>query len=233
MVCGSRYPNRRDLALYDDSLSNVRVTSVDAALQHADLVFLALPAPATVKTLTPYADSTAGKILVDVSNPEKKDLQKATASNAEFVAQSFPAASVVKAFNTMSAYAIENDYGSGVRNVYVAGDDETACSKVRGITSAIGFSPVQFGRLSKSAELEAMQRELFGSWTAPLVLSGVIFVAWFVYDLWRIHIIGDGHWARLPLQTMNKVGTRPLLLFTLQPILKFSHAIPPFVQTYD
>ncbi|KAK2179073.1 hypothetical protein NP493_516g02015, partial [Ridgeia piscesae] len=205
VVCGSRYPNRRNLALYDDTLADVRVTSVDTALRHADLVFLALPAPATVNTLTLFTESTAEKVLVDVSNPEKKDLQKTMSSNAEFVASSFPKAYVVKAFNTMSAYAIENDYGSGVRTVYVAGDDEAACSKVRDLTSAIGFTPVQFGRLSKSAELEAMQRELFGSWTVPLILSAVVFTAWLVYDIWRIHIIGGGQWARLPLSTMNKV----------------------------
>ncbi|KAI0218725.1 Metalloreductase STEAP4 [Lamellibrachia satsuma] len=205
VVCGSRSPGRRDLTKYDDTLADVLVTSIDTALNQADMVFLALPAAAIVPTLTSFQDGIAGKILVDVSNPDEKKRDCKTESTAECIAKSFPEAAVVKAFNTISAYAIEFDYTSGVRNVYVAGNDDDACSKVRDVARAIGFTPVQFGRLPKAAELEAMQYELFGNWIAPLVLSSVVFLAWFLFGLWRFQIKRGGDWVRLPLKSMNKI----------------------------
>ena len=75
VVCGSRFPDRRDLAKYDDALTVVRVTSIDTALNQAGLVVLALPADAIVPTLTPFREGTVGKILVDVSNPDEKVLE--------------------------------------------------------------------------------------------------------------------------------------------------------------
>ena len=122
----------------------------------------------------------------------------------------------MKAFNTLSAYAIEFDYTSGMRSVYVAGDDEAACSKVRDLTRAIGFTPVQFGRLSKSAELEAMQHELMANWTAPLVIAGAVFIVWFLFGLWRFQIKRGGDWERLPLKSMNKIiGSTAITLLAL------------------
>ena len=75
-MCGSRFPDRRDLAKYDDTLTVVRVTSIDTALNQANLVILALPADAIVSTLTPFREGTVGKILVDVSNPDEKVLER-------------------------------------------------------------------------------------------------------------------------------------------------------------
>lgn len=216
VVCGSRSPDRRDLAKYDDTLAVVRVTSIDSALNQADLIVLAMPADAIVPTLTPFRDGTLRKILVDVSNLDEKKREGQTESNAESIAKSFPDAAVVKAFNTLSAYAIEFDYTSGVRNVYVAGDDEAACSKVCDVTRAIGFTPVHFGRLSKAVELEAMQQELFGNWTIPLVITGVVFVVWFLFGLWRFQIKRGGDWERLPLKSMNKIiGATAITLLAL------------------
>lgn len=76
---------------------------------------------------------------------------------------------------------------------------------MRDVARAIGFTPVQFGRLPKAAELEAMQYELFGNWIAPLVLSSVVFLAWFLFGLWRFQIKRGGDWVRLPLKSMNKI----------------------------
>ena len=203
---GSREPDKRDLSKHDDAFTDVRVTTIGDALRLANLIILALPAAAIVPTLTEFKDGTTGKILVDVTNPDEgKQEERKAESQAECIAKSFPDASVVKAFNTLSAYAIEFDYTSAVRRVYVAGDDDDACCEVREVVRTIGFTPVRFGRLSKASELEGMQRELFGNWAVPLVVSGIILVSWFCYALWRFHSGPGSEWVRLPLKTMNKV----------------------------
>ena len=166
------------------------------------MIFLALPAFDVVNTLTPYACMTAGKILVVVNaHQEDKDFRKVTASNA--VAASFPAASIVKAFDMTP---MDNDDGTGIHDLYADGDDDTACGVVSDLTSSIGFNPIQFVRLQKTATLEAMHRKSNARWTYPVTLISVAFVLWVVYELWQLDIIRGSNCASLPIQ-MIKVLT--------------------------
>lgn len=56
--------------------------------------------------LTPLAEILRGKVLVDVSNNLK--INQYPESNAEYLAQLVPGAKVVKAFNTVSAWALQS-----------------------------------------------------------------------------------------------------------------------------
>ena len=51
-------------------------------------------------------------------------------SQAEFLAQLVPTAHVVKGFNVISAWALENDIYGGSRMVYLCGDNDEAKEKV-------------------------------------------------------------------------------------------------------
>ena len=51
-------------------------------------------------------------------------------SQAEFLAQLAPTAHVVKGFNVISAWALENDIYGGSRMVYLCGDNDEAKEKV-------------------------------------------------------------------------------------------------------
>lgn len=56
--------------------------------------------------LTPLAEVLRGKVLVDISNNLK--LNQYPESNAEYLAQLLPGSKVVKAFNTVSAWALQS-----------------------------------------------------------------------------------------------------------------------------
>ena len=197
-MCGCQNFKRHDFTSHDDNLTDVRVTSIDTALRHSELVFLALPLDA-VDTLMPYACMTAGKVLVVVdAHQENKDLLKGEVSNA--VVASFPDASIVMVY---IATPMENDDGTGVHDLYVDGDNNIACGVVRDVASSIGFNPIQFGRLKQAATLEAMHRKSNARWTYPVTLITVAFVVWIIYELWQLDIIRRSNCASLPIQMIK------------------------------
>lgn len=126
----------------------------------ADVVVLALPYPvgqAVVRQLAP------GTIAVDISNPV--DLTTfdslATApgtSAAEEIAHANPDARVVKAFNTTFAGAlIAGEVAGQPLDVFIAGDDEQAKSRVAELVRGGGMRPLDAGPLRRARELEAFQ----------------------------------------------------------------------------
>src|SRR5690349_18842247 len=81
-------------------------TSNAQAARDADLIVLAVPYGAVDKVVKEIAGATAGKIVIDATNPLKPDgsgLAVTDRSGAELVQDRLPSASVVKAFNTVFA----------------------------------------------------------------------------------------------------------------------------------
>ena len=65
---------------------------------------------------------------MDVSN--RSQTSPDDRSQAEFLARLAPTAHVVKGFNVISAWALENDNCNGSRMVYICGDNDEAKEKV-------------------------------------------------------------------------------------------------------
>lgn len=84
------------------------------AASQADLVFIAV-FPEHHSTLAELKPALAGKTLVDVSNGLKIDLHGP--SNAERLADMFPESSIVKGFNTLSAWTLQMGPRDGCRQV--------------------------------------------------------------------------------------------------------------------
>ncbi|MHB8970318.1 MAG: NADPH-dependent F420 reductase [Pirellulaceae bacterium] len=131
-----------------------------AAIAAADVVLLAIPWDQTRSVLAGAA-SLAGKILMDCINPLTSDLQGLTlghtTSAAEQIAEWFPTARVVKAFNTLSAATMENPrYGDQAANVFICGDDEDARTTVKQLAEALGFEPIECGPLQRARQLEPL-----------------------------------------------------------------------------
>jgi len=137
-----------------------RLTGVQDAVNHSDLVFLA----------TPYRESGSilkgilfkGKTLVDCTNPIGPGISHALESKksgAEEIQKLAADASVVKAF---SIYGFENfaDNSFPRYNVkpvmLIAGNDKNSKAEVSGLLTQLGFFPKDTGALSQSLHLEHM-----------------------------------------------------------------------------
>lgn len=92
----------------------LQVTSQMEAASQADLVFVAV-FPEHHTTLVELKPALAGKTLVDVSNGLRINVDGP--SNAELLADMFPESSVVKGFNTISAWTVLMGPRDGSRQV--------------------------------------------------------------------------------------------------------------------
>ncbi len=132
-------------------------SNVDAT-RDAEVVILAVPYVAAGEEVAQdIRDAVAGKTVVDVTNPLKPDfsgLATEGSSAAEEFQKQLPAASVIKAFNTIFA---SNQANPSVDiDGFVAGDDDKAKQRVITLIESIGFSPVDVGPLSAARHLEGM-----------------------------------------------------------------------------
>jgi 8-hydroxy-5-deazaflavin:NADPH oxidoreductase len=128
-----------------------------------EVVVLAVWYPANVALVKQLGARLDGKVVVDIANPLNAtydDLATAAdSSSAEEVAKAaVPGAKVVKAFNTTFAGTLLAGQVAGqVLDVFIAGDDAGAKSKVVQLVKDGGMRPVDAGPLSRARYLEGMQ----------------------------------------------------------------------------
>merc|ERR1711879_304345 len=155
------------------------------------------------------------KIVVDVSNRNKVRRAASEQSQAEHLAALLPFSRVVKSFNVLSAYSLENGGLQGSKQVYVAGDDGQARDVVSEIIRTAGFTPVDMGHLASAREIEDIPVSVFQHWRTPFYIHLAIFL--FLYILgfvkyqicWPITWSTDGTflwslWNHIPMDNMNK-----------------------------
>jgi 8-hydroxy-5-deazaflavin:NADPH oxidoreductase len=153
-----------------------------SAAAGAELVVLAVPYGAAAEVADEIAPVTAGKVVVDATNPLTPDYSDlATAgglSGAQRIAGRLPGAHVAKAFNTLFASVQANPslHGAPADGLFAADDDE-ARTAVAALESSIGLRPVNVGPLARARELEAlaflnirMQLEDQGDWQTAYAL---------------------------------------------------------------
>jgi 8-hydroxy-5-deazaflavin:NADPH oxidoreductase len=157
VVIGARDPAKA-AALAAEIGANVQGGGIAAAFRLADIVILALPFGSATETFKAAGD-TAGKILIDISNPLNADFQSLaighTTSAAEQIQALAPKAKVVKAFNTIFAQLLPAEARTGkTLQVFTASDDADAKAKVSTLIGQLGFEAVDAGALASSRELE-------------------------------------------------------------------------------
>ena len=134
----------------------------------ADLVILALPFLRVPELVDVVAD-WSGRVVVDATNQFAEytpvysgyvDLGEETGS--EWVARHLPGATIVKAFNAMSASYLAADprHTDGRQVVFYAGDDTTACADFDQLLSRLGFAPVYVGGLRDGGKLMQLGKPL-------------------------------------------------------------------------
>jgi predicted dinucleotide-binding enzyme len=129
----------------------------------AELVFLAVLGTAAVDVVTGVADSLAGKVLVDATNPLDFSSGRAELfvrgddSLGEQVQRAVPQVRVVKAYNTVNnALMVDPDLPGGPPTMMLAGDDAAAKATVADLLQSTGWEAADLGGIECSRELEQL-----------------------------------------------------------------------------
>jgi predicted dinucleotide-binding enzyme len=134
--------------------------TVPQAAGGADVIVLAIPYGELAGVAVAIAPFSAGKVVIDASNPLKPDysgLATSGTSAAEELAGALPGARVVKAYNTLFASNQGNPTAQGLTlDALYATDDDTAAATVAELAGAAGFRPVRVGPLAAARELESL-----------------------------------------------------------------------------
>ncbi|XP_061443653.1 metalloreductase STEAP4 [Rhineura floridana] len=152
------------------------------AAETSDVIILAVQR-VHYSFLENLGDILRGKVLVDVSNNLK--MNQYPESNAEYLSWLVPRSKVVKAFNTVSAWALQSGALDASRQVFVCGDDSKSKEKVMEIVRSLGLTPLDKGSLLAATEIENYPLQLFPMWKYPIYLSLALSAFFFFYCVIR------------------------------------------------
>ncbi|MPC55992.1 Metalloreductase STEAP3 [Portunus trituberculatus] len=124
------------------------------------------------------------KVVIDVANFTAPPSPHQP-SNAEMLQQMIPQAQVVKSFNVLSAYALENNVQQQAKQVPVASDWPEARRRVLELVKQMGYSPVDKGPLKFARDIEAIPLQLMPSWRKPMMVIGSLFVFHYLLLLFK------------------------------------------------
>ncbi|XP_070691719.1 metalloreductase STEAP4-like [Pempheris klunzingeri] len=209
-----------------------QVMSHEAAAQSASLVFLCIHRE-HYDFLEMLAPHLKGKVLVDVSNNLKKNLYPE--ANAAYLQRLIPGAHVVKAFNTLSAWSLQNGPSDAHRQVYLCGNSAEAKQTVAEKATKLGFTVLDRGSLSAARELEDFPLQLFPEWRLPLLLAIVLTAFFFIYVVMRDIVYsyvekGKDTSFRIMVSMANKVF--PIVSLIMLSLCYLPGIVAAFVQLY-
>ncbi|KAM9724147.1 metalloreductase STEAP4-like [Menidia menidia] len=212
--------------------AGTQAMSHEAAAKSANLVFICVHRE-HYDFLERLAPQLVGKVLVDVSNNLKKNLYPE--ANAEFLQRLVPGAHVVKAFNTLSAWALQNGPSDANRQVYLCGNSVVAKQAVEETATKLGFTVLDRGSLSAARELEDFPLQLFPEWRLPIRLAVGLTAAFFFYLVIRDIIFsyveqGKDISFRIMVSLANKVF--PIVSLILLSLCYLPGVIAAFLQLY-
>lgn len=167
LLSNSRGPQTLEAAVTAVGPGATAATFEQAAA--ADLVLLAVPfinVPAVGERL----DDWSGRVVVDMTNqfaeanPYRGFADVSPLTGTEWVAQHFPGATVIKAFNAMFSAFIAPDprHEEGSQVVFFAGDDTEAKAAFARWGEGLGFAPVDLGSLRDGGALMQLGGALNG-----------------------------------------------------------------------
>jgi len=142
---------------------SVRAGTLTDAI-HGDVIFVAIPFHAVAAFGKSLPDWT-GKIVVDATNsfwtPNADEMLQGRLST-EFVADSFPAAAVVKAFNQIPANMLSAEVppDHGKRVVFISSNNDDASAAIAHLADDLGLAPIQLGRIDDGGRLIHAQNAL-------------------------------------------------------------------------
>lgn len=137
-------------------------------------------------------------------------------SNAEHLQRLIPRFVVVKAFNTISAYALLAGPGAVQEDrVLVCGDHQWAKDRVFTLVQTMGMRPVDAGPLMSARDVEKKSVVFFEDWRAAVKISIGLFLLAAIYIAVRDIALVKGFWPDLFLLKFNTIiAWHALALFT-------------------
>nr|XP_029535353.1 metalloreductase STEAP4-like isoform X2 [Oncorhynchus nerka] len=228
VVFGSRRPHSSSSLLPHGA----QVLGHAAASQSAHLIFIAVQRE-HYDFLVPLANQLKGKVLVDLSNNLRKN--QYPEANAEYLQSLVPGAEVVKGFNTLSAWSLQNGPSDANRQVYICGESVEAKQAVIAVATKLGFSALDQGFLSVARELEDFPLRLFPQWRLPLRISIGLSAAFFFYLLVRYVIYayvtqGEDISFRIMVSLANQVC--PIVSLIMLSLCYLPGVLASFLQLY-
>jgi metalloreductase STEAP4 len=123
---------------------------------------------------------------------------------------------VVKAFNSVSAYELDNQAArSPPPVVTVTGDSDSAKSAVLNLARRMGYSGLDFGGLQASVVQERTVHRFFDGWVAATIMATIVAVAMtFYYSniYWAGHQKADRFWMSWLTNPAGDISTTILCL---------------------
>jgi 8-hydroxy-5-deazaflavin:NADPH oxidoreductase len=163
VAIAARNPNSQSVQAAVSRNPSFEVKPPIAAVNSAEVVFLATPFAANEAALAEISSALAGKILVDCTNPVGANLShglNSERSGAEFIQSLVPTAKVVKAFTIYGLENLESNhypgYGDLKPAMLIAGDDVLAKQTISTLCQELGWEPIDTGNLAMSLHLEHM-----------------------------------------------------------------------------
>ena len=169
---GSRTPEAdRVRALVSEAGENVAALTPPEAAAAADMIILAVPFGSAVDVLRILGD-TAGKIVIDVTNPlirsEGRFARATDTSVAALLQAAAPEAHVVKALNALAYRTMaEPEIAGGTVTIPMAGNDATAKARVASLIADLDFdswdlSPVEYAQVLEDMLMVRLHARLQG-----------------------------------------------------------------------
>lgn len=159
VVIGSRDAARGAAVAARLRLPNATGAENSEAARAADVVVIAVPPESHDKFVRSLASDLAGKLVVDATvsmGPNRTFRPPEAGSAAEETRSLAPAATVVAAFQTLSARLLADPGRPLDQDVLVCGDDPEARATVLELVSTIGARGVDAGGLTQAGALEAL-----------------------------------------------------------------------------
>jgi len=183
VTMGSRCPEKRLKQNRSDILHEVDLTTIERCIRSSDFIIVALH-PENHDSLAPLASEFDGKVVIDVSN----SLEGTDGSFAEKLSHMLKGAAVVKALNTLSAYALASET-LGQQAVSVCSDHPVARRITMDFINRLGYLAVNCGTLAGAKKLEDRNRQLFKGFGYGTMTMCILFVGWSCYAGWRYYTL--------------------------------------------
>ncbi|KAM4533987.1 uncharacterized protein steap2 isoform 2-T3 [Odontesthes bonariensis] len=229
VVVGSRHPK-----MAAQSFPHVvDVTHYEDAVGKASIVFLAIRRE-HYSVLWDLKHLMEGKVLVDVSNNRR--VNQYPESNAEYLASLLPESLVVKGFNVISAWAMQQSYPiDASTQVFVCSDSVEARQEIMELARQLSFQPVDMGTLSSSREIENIPIQLFPGWKGPVLGAVALSIFFFAYSFLRdiIHPYvkyRQSDFYKIPIEIVNR--TLPTVAITLLALVYLAGQLAAAHQLY-
>jgi predicted dinucleotide-binding enzyme len=164
ILFSSRHPDElKELA--DEAGENATTGTIEEAANFGDIIILSIPFWA-VEEVAEKTGPLTDKILIETVNPYPErdgqmaqDVRDSDRAASEFVAEQFPQAHVLKAFNAIYYEKLRDEaFREGERRaILYAGDHQPSLDILEQLIDEIGFGPVYVGKLSESHIIDPEQ----------------------------------------------------------------------------